>query len=376
MADNLNQEFARLEVGPRKRSHNETPVAPVVRKISRSEASIGQGQSGLDGKKEEYHVLKQQIDNALISENIHHFAEVAEIVLSSSLFSSVTINPIIRRIAFMIDGLRFLSVTQSQEQIRLYTSFFNAIKKYHTNSRGVLNESILLTGEPSNEECSTSLELLFVQIQQLIHGFCVNAVRGKLQLETMVYPSSYNEYMRSNNHYFHFFKMVFVIAKGLLDAYPDQINQIKDMVHFLIRSVCILLSDPAVSQLVGFIFRLHRIARVIHESPPGNRNRTVVKSLTPAIRTAEDPTFPIRSSRVRPFLWLQELIGTNLSHADWSTELDQLRLNSELRKLSVSRSSNSKGGSNKKKSKKSKKSGRNKKVRANKKSKSRRNKKM
>jgi hypothetical protein len=225
------------------------------------------------------------------------------------------------------------------------------------------------------------LDGLFVEIQQLIHGFCVTAVRGNLQPHQ--YPSSYADYML-HHHHFHFFKMAFVIANGLLSSSssPDQIDQIRDMIHFLIRSVCISLTEHQVSQIVGFIFRLHQIARVIAESPPENRNKTVVKYLTPAIKTAHDPMFPIKSRDISPFRWVQELVlpaGTAiLNGSDWTAialsapknQKNQMRrLTNMLGSIVVSPD----GGSNKKKrsskkSKKSKKSSRNKKVKANKKS--------
>jgi hypothetical protein len=391
--DDIDQQFARLEVGPRKRSYNETPVikrsynetpvikrshnqTPPVREISR----IQVGQANLDEKIQEYTVLKGQIDTAIESKNIRGFSELAEIALSSRLFSD-NIKSIMHRIAFMIDGLPqiipIISSDITELQIQLYTLFFGAIIKYHTNSRGILNQQTLSTGEPSNEDCSISLERLFVEIQQLIHGFCVTAVGDNLQPRQ---PRSYAEYML-HRHHFHFFKMVFVIANGLLSSSPDQIDQIRDMIHFLIRSVCISLSNHEVSQIVGFIFRLHQIARVIAESPPENRNKKVVKYLTPAIKTAHGLMFPIRSS-IPTFRWLQELVlpaGTAiLNESDWTAiassapknQKNQMRrLTNRLGSIVVSPD----GGSNKKKrsskkSKKSKKSSRNKKVRANKKS--------
>jgi hypothetical protein len=266
---------------------------------------------------------------------------------------------------------------------------------------------------------------MFVNLQQIIYDFCVAG--SDMQAVDACRNRNYTEYMMSNDHYLHLFKMLFGMAKKMLNLVvpivPISISKIEDMISFLSRSMFVKLSSDGVKHVVKFIFDLNTLADTMssrHLTP-----ELIVKKLTPIIKRMESTAlnlhghkFPLLFTGEYTFIWLQELLLQQIvipTIDDWnetsrliqiaqqtrhrtgvaldrshltpipSTDHTQTpgrrrsrtpssratsdRTTSHLRQTPL----HPRGGSNKKKgsskkSKKSKKSGHNKKVRANKKS--------
>jgi len=279
------------------------------------------------------------------------------------------------------------TIDMGQLQIHLYKLFFNAIKKYHLTPNGHIDTSSFLL-DPTNTESLDLLQDLFVNIQEIIRNFCVGIAGNKVAAFGSLYPATYAEYMTRSDHYLQLFKMVFVIAKELLDSYPNKVSKINTMTFFLSRSIFIGLSVGGVNQIVDFIVKLHRAGVAINRSPGDIRIRIlkflvpIVESMRKSVINSTGLTFAILfdDRGDSTYTWLQQLllqqvfINTDELRQVWKEYNEYKRSERQRRSERATQA----GGSNKKKrsskkSKKSKKSGRNKQVRANKKS--RRNKK-
>jgi len=283
-------------------------------------------------------------------------------------------------------------------QIRLFETFFKNILTFYNTFKDRRSE---INSHPM------FVQYMFVNLQRIIYDFCVfGSDMQALTAYPYPYPNTYTDFMTSHHHYLHLFKMLFRMAKKLLNLSVQlqlQINDddIKNMIKFLSRSIFIMLSSTGVERVVDFIFELCQLAGTMSSSVL--THETIVKTITPIINRMEATVLNLLGSRFshlfididgKPsFVWLQELlllpevqirteeqwnnISRNIQHIQYKQmknsahpPADGLQVPLVLKGLTVKRP---RGGSNKKKgsskkSKKSKKSGRNKKVRANKKS--------
>lgn len=295
--------------------------------------------------------------------------------------------------------VRSSGIPIQEMQIRLFKDFFKDILTFSRNKRG----------RTSLHPHPRFVQGMFVNLQQIIYDFCVAG--SDMQAVDACRNRNYTDYMMSNDHYLHLFKMLFGMAKKMLNlVVPIPRPKIEDMISFLSRSMFVKLSSDGVKHVVKFIFDLNTLADTMSSRDP--TPKLIVKKLTPIIKRMEstalnlhDHNFPLLfmgNRHAYTFIWLQELLLQTImipTIDNWNetSRLIQIAQQTRHRTLDRShltpipstdhtqtpgreRSRTPRGGSNKKKgsskkSKKSKKSGRNK-VRANKKSKSRRNKKM